>query len=285
MGQIEYFELCNISAITSKFKTEEKFLKIFEDAERSPIDLFIINTKELNKLMGKNYNSALGNLILLGYISATESYFRTLIRKLIIADEYIHTIIAEKNVSYAAAYHHTKDLLPEALLEDYSFASTKNINDALRDLLGIKGNKPDNINEISKEFSKICELRHCCVHRFGKLGSKNATKLGLDTHSDYLEKPMKLEETDINELANIVTSFVKVFNNYIYKTIIERTVDNKNKEKAGEKYYKEEWSWNFNKDKRRFKKYYDIFYTREDTIKSVPIKESYNLFRVTMKKL
>jgi hypothetical protein len=285
MAQREYFELCNISAITSKFQTETKFSNTFGDAELSPIDSFIINTKELNKLLRTEYTPALGNLILLGYVSAAESYFRTLIRKLINVDEYIHSIITEKTVSYAAAYHHTKDLLPEALLENCSFASPNNINETLKDILGIKGTKPDDVNEISKEFSKICELRHCCVHRFGKLGSKNATKLGLDNHSHYLEKPIKLAKEDIDELANIVTSFVKIFNNYIYKMIIERTVNNKNKEKAGERYYKEEWSWNFNKDKRRFKKYYDIFYTREDSVKSAPIKESYNLFRSTMKKV
>lgn len=283
MNQIEYFELCNIPAITSNFKTEDKFFEEYEDSALSPIDLFIMNTRELNKLMGENYNPALGNLILLGYASAAESYFRTLIRKLIIVDEYIQTIIAEKTVSYAAAYHHTKELLPEALMENYSFTSPKNINDTLKDLLGIKGNKPEYIENISKEFFKICELRHCCVHRFGKLGSKNATRLGLDNHYHYLEKPIKLEKEDVNDLANIVTSFVKTLNNYIYQTIMDRTASNKNKEKQGEKYYKKEWSWNYNKDRKRFEKYYYIFCTTKDTIKSVPVKESYELFRKAKK--
>lgn len=279
MDKTEYYELCKIPAVTSEFNTEIIFKTCHDDSHLSPIDLFILNTKELNKIVSNEYTPALGNLILLGYISATESYLRTLIRRLILVDEYSQTIIAEKNVSYAAAYHHSKELLPEALLENYSFANPYNIFNTLKDIIGIKKNIPSYLMSVSKEFFKICELRHCCVHRFGKLGSKNAVKLGIDKHSCYLEKPISLKKEHVDELANIVTNFVKAVNNYVYESILDRISKNKNNEKKGEKFYKDDLTWNFNKDKKRFKKYYDIFSTIEDTYPSMSIKEAYNKFR------
>lgn len=277
----EFFELCKLEAITSAFETSSKFDVAHSDNNLSPIDLFITNTKQLNKLVTSDYTPVLGNLILLGYVSAAESYIRALIRKLIHCDEYISALVSEKSVSYAAALHHKKEILPEALLEDFSLASPYNVFETLKELIGMKGNRPNPLILPSQEFKKVCELRHCCVHRFGKLGSKNAIRLGLATHTKSLEKPILLLAEDVDKIAFIVDNFVRSINNYVFKFLLERSV--KNKDDSGGVCYELEWLWVYAKDKKRFNKYYKIFSSKEDVYKSMTLRAAYEKFCSALK--
>jgi len=274
----EFFELCKLEAITTQLDTSTKFASTENDEDLSPIDLFINNTIELNKLANENYTPILGNLLLLGYVSAAESYIRALIRNLINSDSYISSLASEKTVSFAAALHHKKDVLPEALLEEFSLASPYNVFETLKDLIGMKGQRPPSLIPPSQEFKKVCELRHCCVHRFGKLGSKNAIRLGLSDHSEFLEHQIKLEKNDIENIAFIVDNFIRSINNYVYKFILERSAKNKNDENSGRPLYQENWTWDFDQDKERFSKYYAIFSTKTDLVESMPIEICYQKF-------
>lgn len=274
----EFFELCSNPALTISLETHTKFDSSYNDENSSPLDLFIENTKKLNMLRLQKYSDVLGNLLLLGYVSAAESYIRSIIRHLINEDEFIQTIIADKTVSYAAAQYHKKELLPEALLEDLSLASPYNVFETLKDIIGMKGQRPAEMLACSKEFMKVCELRHCCVHRFGKLGSKNAIRLGLSEHSPHLEKPILLTEEDMENIAFVVESFIRTLNNTLFKFIMHRTADNNNKEKNGEKIYSVDWDWDYDSDIGRFKKYYDIFSTKNDSAPNLSLDESYGLF-------
>lgn len=279
----EFFELCNNPALVFSFETHKKFDEISVDSNESPLDLFITNTKQLHLLRSGDITNTQSHLLLLGYVSAAESYLRALIRKLINHDEYIQSIVADKTVSYAAAQFHKKELLPEALLEDFSLASPYNVFETLRDIIGMKGHRPVEMLKCSSEFMKVCELRHCCVHRFGKLGSKNAIRLGLAEHSEHLEKSIILNNDDLEQIAFIVDNFIRTLNNTVFKFIINRTVENKNKEKSGEKLYDAEWTWVYEKDIDRFEKYHKIFSAKNDTLPGLSLKDSYQLFVNTYK--
>lgn len=274
----EFFELCNNPALVFSFETHKKFDALSIDNNNSPLDLFISNTKQLHLLRSSGITTTLGHLLLLGYVSAAESYLRALIRNLINHDEYIQSIVSDKTVSYAAAHHHKKELLPEALLEDFSLASPYNVFETLKDIIGMKGQRPSEMIKCSSEFMKVCELRHCCVHRFGKLGSKNAIRLGLAEHREHLEKPILLNDEDLEQIAFIVENFVRTLNNTIFKFIMNRTAENKNKEKGGGRFYDSEWTWIFEQDRERFCKYYKIFSTSNDTLPGLSLEDSYKLF-------
>ncbi len=279
----EFFELCDNPALTFSFETHKKFNASQFDNNESPLDLFISNTKQLHMLRSGEIQNILGHLLLLGYVSAAESYLRALIRNLINHDEYIQSIVSDKTVSYAAAQHHKKELLPEALLEDFSLASPYNVFETLKDIIGMKGQRPPEMTKCSSEFMKVCELRHCCVHRFGKLGSKNAIRLGWADHFDHLEKPIILSNDDLEQIAFIVENFIRTLNNTVFKFIMNRTVENKNKEKNGERLYDSEWTWVFEKDLERFRKYYLIFSAKSDVYPGLSLEDSYQLFLTTHK--
>ncbi|MDM8568442.1 hypothetical protein QUF50_02795 [Thiotrichales bacterium HSG1] len=264
----------------TEFDTHNLFDKDYVESDSSAIDTFLEKTQGLRNLLSKNLileNSDepkipkyFANLMILAYISAVESYFRKIIRSIILIDKIAQKASENQNLTYGAAIIHSPDMLPEALLENCSFASKKNIIDTIRIFIGIKGNMPDEVNGILEHFSKVCQLRHCIIHRFGHLGSKNMIELGLDEHSDYLEKPLKLDFNKLNEIFLVCNSTVKVINNFLFQTIMARTVIEKSLT----------WHWDFNKDKQEFEKYYKRFFSKiEPPNDNATIKYAYKQFK------
>ncbi|MGQ7260824.1 hypothetical protein [Vreelandella sp. V005] len=253
------------------------------DQDMSPVDQFIDNTNKINTiyLPLNSLSREMGTLVLLGYMSAVESYFRAIFRHLVNVDEYSRKLVEPLNVTYGAALNHKPEILAEALLEEYSFSGSYNVKQALKDFAGIKGNRPAEVEKAFLDYQKICEMRHCCVHRFGKLGAKNAIKLGLDSHKDILEKPLSLTMDGLQDVSEVIRNSVKIINNYMFESILLRTF--KNRVDDGVIPYQNSWTWDFRRDRNRFSKYYNIFSSNLDTRPSPPLKDVYNSFRDSCK--
>jgi hypothetical protein len=246
--------------------------------EPSPIDMFIANTDEINQLYLRYIQGELpvplGSLVLLGYMSAVESYIRAAIRRTVLIDNISSRRAAPLTLSFGAAYHHERDHLPDALLEGYSFSGAKKIADALKQVLDIevKGSEMDAAIE---QFSRICELRHCCVHRGGRLGSRNAINLGLDAHGTLLERPFRPSVDDLQGIADTLRTFVKTLNNFLFASVLERTV------RHGGATVPElpwTWKWIWNEDKSQFMKYFRVFSSQFDSPPSPSARLSYISF-------
>ena len=253
----------------SLFDTDHK------ESRMSAIDTFFEKTGELHRIILKRPEEATGqlpNLVLLGYVSAVESYMREITRRLIVIDDESQTACENQTLTYGAAISHRNvEMLPEALLENLSFASKKGIDDAIKKFLGIKGNFPVEVDKVLDDFSRVCQLRHCIAHRFGKLGSKNAIELGLKEHKECLEKPLNLNDRNLQDIFQVCNNLVKIINDFLFQTVLTRTL-------------KEEdckWTWDFSEDEAEFKKYFDIFSSKEN---SSTLKEVYECFRKAFKK-
>ena len=162
-------------------------------------------------------------------------------------------------------------MLPEAMLEDCSFASKKNIEDSLKNFLGInlqKSEDPD-LDKILEDFSKVCQIRHCIVHRFGYLGSKNAINFGLSQHKEFVGKPVRLDFNTLQIIFLTCNNTVKLLNNFLFIKVLNRTV-----EKEFKDYYN--WLWDFEADKEEFKKYFEVFAADES---QESIKDAYEDFK------
>lgn len=61
----------------------------------------------------------------------------------------------------------------------------------------------------------------------------------------------------------------KTYNNFLFLKVLNRTVEKEYKD-----YYN--WSWDFGKDKDKFKKYFDVFAADES---QVSIKDAYENFK------
>lgn len=259
--------------------------------DQSPIDVYIKRSKSILVKLGelersRTLDTALPddlfiyNLFLLGFISNVESYFRGILRKVIIIDRYAYDTCLESPVTYAAALHHKTELLPEALMEGSTFINSTNIIDTTKKLTGILINKQedDEVIQCLKQFENLCELRHCVVHRAGLLGSKNAIKLGIDEYKSRLEHPFFLKPNALQVAAVISLNCVRSFNNFLFNKLIIRFIESDNT--------KSTVSWNLVSDKKWFKLYFDLFYSHE-LVSELPeekrddyqLKTVYNKFR------
>lgn len=234
----------------------------------SPIDEFLIRLIAVNKLVPppKKFDPLQAQLVFLGVIAAVESFLRTILRRLVAFDLLSQESTYRKEITFGAALHLSQEMLPEAVLERVSFTSKENISTAIHDLTGIKGNFPPEVESSIRDFAVICQLRHCAVHRFGKLGVGNAISLGLTQHKKLLEKPLSLDYVNLQRLIAIATGMVKTVNNFLFNATLSRLPA-------------ENWSGSFRSDKRLFSRYYDIFVDSTSVSGGTgPIRDVYDQF-------
>ncbi|MCP4547116.1 MAG: hypothetical protein GY835_11675 [bacterium] len=260
--------ICQISGGTraARLETQILFDVTHRESTLSAIDIFLGKTKEINQLMpdSRRLSGQMPNLILLGYVSAVESYFRDILRRLILMDNEARAVCEKQAVSYGAALHHDAETLPEALLENWSFASDRKIAEAFRNFSGIKGKLPREVELALRQFSVVCQLRHCVVHRFGRLGSNNAIELGLTAHKECLDKPLNLTFGPLQEVLLICTNVVRVSNDFLFNEVMIRAAENGT------------WKWNLRIDKKLFSRYFAAFAAGDERIS---LKEAYEKFR------
>lgn len=280
------------AAVVEAFDTAVLFSAAGVSSSVSPIDQYVENTNRLAKMylsepVRSAYTNELGVVLLLGHVSAVESYLRGLIRGLVQTDDLVKKLVAPFQVTYIAALYHQKELLPEALLEGVSFSSPANVSNTLRDFCGISGmgggNFPQSLKSIFEKFGRICQLRHCCVHRFGLLGADNARKLGIDTHMEFLEKPVTLSLDSLEEISSILQKFVASINSYVYRDVMERSVLFSPAIAQADEKYKKSWHFEFLLDEMRFSQYYDLFARTKVEPISESLWEQYDCFMIWAK--
>lgn len=255
----------NNRATAITYSIDSFFNQNYEEPNKSPIDNYFEKTDDLNKLLNyhdftviktpptSNFQSqTLHNLILLGYVSAVESFFRELIRKLIVLDNHSSKHCEKHSLKYGASLLHTKELMPEALLEGVSFASNTNISNSLKDFLDIKNIYNDsNIKDATDKFQDICQLRHILIHRYGKLGIENLIKLRDHLIEDCLEKPLELNGAKLYKINVICNNLILEINQFIFNKTLERTAHPSS----------DVWQWDYRKDKKKFLKYFSTFHS------------------------
>ncbi|NKA76082.1 hypothetical protein GO285_05049 [Ralstonia solanacearum] len=246
----------------------------YAESATSAIDTYIENCREINKLWASSASISpeFSRLLLLGYVSAVESFLRTVLRSIINTDRKAQADAHSYTVPFGAVLYQEKGNIAEALLEGYSFASEQNIRNALSKFLDVQ-NIPEGIKMMLSDFEKVCHMRHCCVHRFGKLGTQNGIALGLELHSKALEKPLALDSTSLAEIASWLMSFAKALNNFMFRTLLDRSTSEKNG-------YRIEWQWSYSRDKAKFARVYKLFATTKDGTLSPSAEELYARFKL-----
>lgn len=259
----------------------------------SPIDEFSANLFEINKIYlqaSRNgaYTPTMGSLVYLGLVSAVESYFRSLIRRLIRADPLCGQLAGSFQLSYAAALHHHEDMLPEALLESTSLASRRNVAEQLRALcsitgMGRNGAVPARLTGLFENFEVICQVRHCGIHRFGKLGSDQAFNLKIDSPADFLEKPLELDVTQLQEVAEAVEALIRGVNSHCFSDVIKRSFSKGPLGGESRPVYSYTWVGSYDDDRVEFEKYYSIFAASTGAVASPSPEVVYEAFRLFMR--
>lgn len=277
----------------TKLDTESWFDADHVTTIQSPVDEYRANLSQINVLYLQadqrgEYTSMLGSLVYLGMVSAAEGYFRSLLRRLIILDPACHHNASSRTVTYAAAVHHDRELLPEALLEGLSLASTKNVAGELKTLCNISqmskdGGVPAALQQLFHNFEAICQVRHCGIHRFGKLGSQQAFRLGMALHKPLLEKPLTLTVHHLQDIAEALDALIRGVNSYCFADILKRTHTAGPTGREKEKLYQEAWQFDWVADQPRFTGYYEIFASLGGSQPSASPEDLYGVFMAFVK--
>jgi len=237
------------------------------ESVQSAIDQYLARLTSINLLAPTPpaFNSLQAQLILLGVVAAVESYFRTVLRRLITLDSECQKCTEEQAVTFGAAMHLSKPMMPEALLERVTFVSETSLIEAMRQFVGLKGNLPPDLVATFKDYATVCQLRHCAVHRFGKLGVKNAIFLGLQAHKPSLEKPLLLTYPALQSAIAIATGVVKTTNNFLFNEVLSRLPA-------------ATWTSKWGKDKGTFMPYYVLFADTVSSTKAASARDVYVSF-------
>jgi hypothetical protein len=222
---------------------------------RSAYSLFKENQRELNQMIKPESESLKCLLVLLGHISCVESYFRKMISDVIEIDPTSRQNCLSCEISIGSAWAALKkpsdtQALVEAMLEQTTFSGSWNIQESLNKYLDIpKQTVIQELGAILEQFSRLCQLRHCSVHRFGFLGSKNAIDLGFEDHSKYIGNRLYLNNNHVEDISSICYNLVSATNTLVYSVIISRRIEDP-----------PIWTWKFQSDRNRFLKVLSIFH-------------------------
>lgn len=256
------------SPVNPKLPTATLFDIAHVESAQSAIDQYLARLTSINILTPSPtaFDPLQAQLILLGTVAAVESYFRTVLRRLITLDSECQTCTEDQAVTFGAAMHLSKQMMPEALLERVTFVSETSLVEAIRQFVGVKGNLPPDLLATFRDYASVCQLRHCAVHRFGKLGVKNAIFLGLRTHKPSLEKPLLLTYPALQNVIAISTGVVKTTNNFLFNEVLSRLPA-------------ATWTGKWGKDRIAFMPYYNLFADTVSSTKAAPARDVYNVLQ------
>jgi hypothetical protein len=98
-----------------------------------------------------------------------------------------------------------------------------------------------------------------------------------------LEKPLRMNIDQLQEIALALRILVKAVNATVFKTVIERSAKQIVRDDNGRQQfvYPWSWKWKWNSDRRRFNLYYSLFASQKDATPSPDVRSVYDSFRST----
>ncbi len=231
----------------------------------SPIDDFYTHVASLIPIGREEElksNSALGKVLLLGIVSATEHYFRALISGLVQVCPVVRRQAASLPLSFGALDYYRREDLGLALLEHVSLATAGEVRKQTQRLLGVDTKQDASTDAALTEYEKLCQLRHAAVHAHGELSHQNLHELGVTAGAGRLA--LRIELPGFHAAADVCHNVVRSYNRLLYRKTLEHWI--------GEKVLSGSWK----EDRVRFAGVHTLFYSRRDA-KGVAI--AYNAYR------
>lgn len=191
----------------------------------SPIDNFygyIESVVILGEPTPLSNNDALGRVLLLGVVSATEHYFRALLSKLVYLCPLVRAQASSLTLSLGALDYYTPADLGLALLEHASLATAGELQKQSLRLIGIDIRQDPSTAAALLEYEKLCQFRHAAAHARGDLGHQNLRELGVAADSGRLS--LKIEFATFQSAAAICQNIVRAYNRLLYRKTVERWI-------------------------------------------------------------
>lgn len=230
---------------------------------QSPIDgvySYIASTIVLGPQAVLDTNPALGRLLLLGFVSSVDDYFRRIMAGVVSICPYARERVSDKMVAFGAIDYYEMAQQGLSLFENTSFASFKDVKSQTQNVLGWTISSSSLVTAIQK-YEVLCHMRHAATHAGGGLSSRNARELGMK--SSGVAHQVVLNYGDLQAAAAICTSVVRAYNRSGYRYILEAWI--------GNGLLVADWR----EDSKYLTPLYELFRSRED---AVAPKSAYRTF-------
>jgi hypothetical protein len=241
------------------------------EIDASPIDDFyeyislLIPIGTIDQLAA---NNALGRALLLGIVSGTELYFRSILSTLINVCPVARNHASSQQLSLGAVDYYRLHL-GFGLLENVSIAGSGEIYKQTRRITGIELPKGSSVQQAVLEFEKLCELRHAATHSRGDLGHQNVRDLGLEHRGKRFALQVNLQ--GLHEATGVCQNLVRAYNRFLYRQTIERWI--------AERVLYSQWS----RDGKKFLALHQLFKSTRDHVGPDSAREAYTLLQPTLK--
>lgn len=190
--------------------------------------------------------STLGGFLLLGLISSTEGYFRSILSSALDICPLSKKTAAEKQINLGGILWHGKNEFRRSAFEHMSFTSAKELITASKNYIGfeMKGSVFDSILE---DFDAICHLRHGLIHNAGILPGRNAVQIDIQQYSKPVE--ILIDYGFLQNAAASLDSLVATYNRVLFLQMCERWADK----------WRKRSDWNPSEERKRFLQIWNIF--------------------------
>lgn len=237
---------------------------------QSPIDgvySYIASTVILGPQVVLDTNPALARLLLLGFVSSVDDYFRRVMAGVVSICPYTRERVSDKLVAFGAIDYYELAQQGLSLFENTSFASLKDVRTQTQNVFGWSISSPSLVTAIQK-YEALCHMRHAATHAGGGLSSRNARELGMK--SSGVAHQVVLNERDLQAAAAICTSVVRAYNRAAYRSILEAWI--------GNGLLVADWE----EDSKFLKPLYDLFRSRDDDVAPKSAYRSFVSIRPTV---
>ncbi len=188
---------------------------------------------------------------MLGTVSATEHYFRSILSGLIRICPVARTRAASQAVPFGALEYYSSADMGLAIFEHLSLADPKEIQKLTLRLIGFQIDQDSSTKAAFLEFDKLCQIRHAAVHSRGDLSLKNLQDLGIGVTAGGL-MAIHLELSSLHSAASVCQNVVRSYNRLAYRKTVEGWL--------GEHLLSGVWM----QDRPRFARLFELFHSRND---------------------
>lgn len=188
---------------------------------QSPIDIFYDKTRPVLAVATPTLlqtNDWIGAYLLIGIISETENYFRSVLSKMIRMCFISQKHAAKQSINFGSVIWHPHDEVERGAFEHFSLASADNIILNTKKYIGTEIKQ--SLNDILEEFDKLCELRHGIVHSGRILAGKNAIKLGIGSTPD--PTIININYAQFQEAVAVCTTLIVSYNKLLFSVMAKR---------------------------------------------------------------
>lgn len=186
----------------------------------SPIDSFYVYTRALIPLGVRESLSSdehLGRLLLLGLVSGTEDFFRSLLAGLIEVCPLTFDRASDLQLSLGATRYYGDERIGLGVLEGVTFSTSGEIAKWSKRIAGVTWSEKDSLHQAVDQFEAVCHLRHACVHSRGELSRGNARALGVDAD----RAAVRVDFGEFHTAVKIAYSLVRAYSRHVFPRVVQ----------------------------------------------------------------